>query len=120
MTTTTTQNVYSYQSTNLIISYSIAIAVSTAAVLLGAHAIYQNGASYDATVSAIATTMQNPEVSVHVLKCSSSYLELIHARQVQYRLAQHPGGAQPIDRGLANLRLRFRPGEGFAVDDISK
>lgn len=62
VTTTTTETIYLYQSTNLIISYSLAIVASTAAVILGSYSLYQNGASYDASVSAFATTMQNSEV----------------------------------------------------------
>jgi hypothetical protein len=61
-TTATVQTIYLYQSTNLIISYSIAILASIAAVILGSYSLYQNGGSYDASISTIATTMQHPEV----------------------------------------------------------
>ena len=62
VTTTSTETVYLYEATNLILVYSIVLATSAAAVLFGTFAFYSNGVGYDASVSTFAVTMQNPEV----------------------------------------------------------
>ncbi|CAG8953251.1 hypothetical protein HYFRA_00003454 [Hymenoscyphus fraxineus] len=93
----TAQNVYLYESRSLIISYALAAVASIAAVIVGLSALHCNGVGYDSTVTTFAVTMQDSKV-----------------RDV---LRQYPGGAQPVDRNLGKVKLRFEIGNGFVVDD---
>jgi hypothetical protein len=113
ITISTTQIVYLYQSRNLIISYSVAIFACLVAVLFGGHAFYRNGVSHDASVSTFATTTQEYEV------CTRKEVDegLANAKKVRNELEKYPGGAEPLNKGLRAVSLRFRSGEGFVVHD---
>ncbi|OCL04471.1 hypothetical protein AOQ84DRAFT_367485 [Glonium stellatum] len=93
VTTTFIETVYVYEATNLFLSYGLAILFTTLCVFSGSYAFYLNGVSYDATVSTFAATMQSHEIK-EILRRQST-------------------GAQPMDRSMGKLKLRFNPEGGF-------
>jgi len=58
------QNVYQYNSKNLVISYSLAIAFAIIAVGIGFWALYENGVAHSTSFSAIMAATQNPDIAV--------------------------------------------------------
>jgi hypothetical protein len=60
------QNVYQYNSKNLIISYSVAISVTVLAVCLGLYSLKYNGVAHSSNFSAILGTTRNPELDKYV------------------------------------------------------
>jgi hypothetical protein len=61
---TTPHNVYQYNSRNLIVSYSLAIAFAIFAVGIGFWALYENGVTHSTSFSAIMAASQNPEIAL--------------------------------------------------------
>ncbi|OCK88416.1 uncharacterized protein K441DRAFT_681887 [Cenococcum geophilum 1.58] len=93
VTTTFSETIYVYEATNLFLAYGLAILFTIVSVIFGSYAFYLNGVSHDATVSTFAATMQNPGI-----------------KEI---LQRQPTGAQPIDRSIGKLKLRFSSGGGF-------
>lgn len=62
MTATTEATVYLYKPSNLWVAYGLAILFGTFSVLVGSHALWRNGVSYDACISTFAIAMQHEEV----------------------------------------------------------
>jgi hypothetical protein len=88
VTIITTQNIYQYDSRNLIISYAIGITATIFAVIVGLMAIHSNGVCHRTSFSAImASTSGNPQIA-----------ELSKRQSL---------GAEPLSRTVAKKKLRL-------------
>jgi hypothetical protein len=88
VTITTPQNIYRYDSRNLIISYTIGIVATIFAVIVGVMSIYSNGVCHSTSFSAIMTsTSVNHQIS-----------ELSRGQ---------PLGVKPLSRTVAEKKLRL-------------
>jgi hypothetical protein len=82
-----TYNIYQYDSHNLIVSYSIAIFFAVLAVLLGIFSLVDNGVVHSTAFSAVVATTRNTDLDA---------------------LSKgHSLGALPLDKGMADVKLRF-------------
>ncbi|KAF4632717.1 hypothetical protein G7Y89_g5403 [Cudoniella acicularis] len=88
VTFTSAQTVYNYEPRSLIIAYSLSVAASTAAVILGSIALYRNGVGYDNTFSSFATVVQN-----------DSFRKALEG--------QSPG-IQPLGKGFPRTRIKMK------------
>lgn len=88
ITTGITQIIYLYGPQNLNVACSIAVLCSALAAILGGYALYANGITHDASVSAFGVTLQDGEVGEYIGQDSSD--------------------AQALDRSWEKPRLRFR------------
>ncbi len=62
MTISQNVNVYVYDSQKLILTYSIAVTVTAAFVVLGVQAFHSNGTSYSSSFSSILVSTRNPDL----------------------------------------------------------
>ncbi|KAE9377871.1 hypothetical protein N431DRAFT_500616 [Stipitochalara longipes BDJ] len=82
-----TRNIYQYNPRNLVISYSVAIAVTAICVAIGIAATISNGVNHSSSFSAMIATAQNPKLR-HLFEGNSL-------------------GALPLDREIREVKLRF-------------
>jgi hypothetical protein len=88
VTITSSQDVYRYDSRNLIISYTTGIVATFFAVIVGLMAIHSNGVCHSTSFSAIMTsTSGNPQIG-----------ELSKGQSL---------GAKPLSRSVAKKKLRL-------------
>jgi hypothetical protein len=93
----TTQNIYRYDSRNLIISYTTAVALAFFSIALGVFSFLDNGVAHSTAFSAFVTTTRNSDLD-----------ELSRG---------HSLGRIPLDESVGGVRLRF--GELVATGEKS-
>lgn len=87
VTTSTPTNIYAYQPQNLFIAYGIAVLVALLANLIGLHAFFTNGVSYDISFSSIVCTTRD-----------------IHFSGLN---AHERIGALPLDKKVGRTKMKF-------------
>jgi hypothetical protein len=75
-----THNIYSYDSRNLVISYSIAILFTAACACIGIFAIQHNGVAHSTAFSAIVATTRSHELDTVSIGHSLGALPLKHTK----------------------------------------
>jgi hypothetical protein len=83
----TTRNIYSYDSKNLIISYSVAVFFTLLALSLGSYSFRYNGVAHSTRFSALAATTRNLELDAFS--------------------KGHSFGALPLDDRMKDVKVRF-------------
>jgi hypothetical protein len=87
--TSNTYNIYQYHPLYLLISYGVALFLSSIAAIVGFYSLHSNGISHSASFSAIVATTRNPELD-SLTKASSL-------------------GADPPNTDIKKTKLRFGP-----------
>lgn len=96
ITVSTTQLLYSYTPSFLLVSYFIGVAFSLLIVIVGLYALYTNGVSYSNSFSGILCTTRNSELDVIAKgNCTGSkpLNEALASQRLQYGLLKQPDGA---------------------------
>ena len=118
----TTHTVYAYNPRNLLLSYGIAILLSTISAILGLLSIFRSASCHIMKFSSIAVAMQNDQVS-HTTAfytcrfkrsgrtCLANHLTQVHQALLENRTSIR----QPLNRDAANVKLRFQPRRGFVL-----
>ncbi|KAF2647353.1 hypothetical protein K491DRAFT_723503 [Lophiostoma macrostomum CBS 122681] len=92
VTSTTSATVYNYQPSKLFIAYGLSISLSTLAVLFGVNAIIMNGVSYDTKPTTFGIAMRRGKVQ---------------------EAFENASAAQPLERSVGKIKVRFDPLNGF-------
>ena len=91
-------NLYDYKSRNLLISYVTAVVFALIGTTIGLYSFFVNGHSY-CTPNSFSAVLRTT--------CNHDLDELVGAKSL---------GAQPLDKSLASMRLRFGTIDGVRPD----